>query len=73
MNTNSVKIFFSNCYGIENIFNPNNFLFTTFPFKLVNEYQSFPTCLQDSRIFLVEVFSEDVCYLKSWMNMSCNH
>jgi len=52
-----MKIFFLNYYGdIENIFYPNNMLFTTVSLKLVNEYQSFPTCLQDLEIRLEEAF-----------------
>ena len=48
MNMEIVKIFFPNyCGDIENIFNPNTLLFTTPRLMLVNEYQSFPNCIQD--------------------------
>jgi len=51
MNRKILKIFCPNYYGdIWNIYYPNNMLFTTLPLKLVNENQSFPTCLQDSGI-----------------------
>ena len=44
-------IFPNYCGHIENIFSPNNLLFTTLPLKLVNKYQLFSTCLQDPVIF----------------------
>jgi len=69
-----MKIFFPNYYGvIENIFYSNNVLFTTLPLKLVNEYESFPTCLQHPKICLKEAFGENLCYLKSYRIMNCNH
>jgi len=59
-----VKIFFSNYYGdIENIFNPNNLVFTTPCLKLVNEHQSFPIAYKILESALRKSFSENVCYL----------
>ena len=65
MNRKFLKIF-SHIMEILHIFYPNNPLFITFPFKLVNKYSLFPTILESAQ---GKPLSENVCYIKSYRNM----